>query len=145
VTDVALPQPGSLGGETTGSSGQLSATVASNGRVIFGMGLFSASAPAAGYYVAMVKLGDGDGVPDQVDTDFGHLGSDVFRYAPPVAQSLCPGNTAPPQHFANLSSWGNATVLVGTAAPRCFDELNNDFGTSTWGQELLSALRLKYW
>ena len=38
----------------------------------------------------------------------------------------------PPQHFANISSWGNTTVLVGNAAPRCYDENNNDFGTSTW-------------
>lgn len=132
VSDVALPQSSALGGEATGSSGLLSATVASNGRVIVGMGLVSSSTGAAGFYTAVVKLGDGAAVPDQVDIDYGSNGSDVFRFAPPVAQSLCPGDTAPAQHFANLSSWGNATVLVGNAAPRCYDEANNDFGSSTW-------------
>lgn len=132
VADVVLPQPAAFGPEITLSGGPMAATVAANGRVIVAMGLSTPTMPGVGYYAALVKLGNGETTLDAVDTGYGSQGSDFFQYAPPTAQSLCPPGTVPPQHFANISSWGNTTVLVGNAAPRCYDENNNDFGTSTW-------------
>jgi hypothetical protein len=132
VRDLALPNVAPLQGETAGAGAPMSATIANNGRVIVGMGVVTMQTGAAGYYAAMVDLGDGAGVADAIDTNFGLDGSAVFRFAPPTAQSQCPGNSAPAQHFANLSSWGNATFLVGNAAPKCYDEANNEFGWSTW-------------
>ncbi len=130
VTDLALPLPAALNGETVGASGldgAAGATSATGSRAIFAMGLTSANMDGVGYYSAMVRLGNGAGVADTIDTDFSDNGSAVFRYRP--TPNNCPGGTAPHQRFANISSWGNMSLLVGNAAPEC-DE--NDNGTSNW-------------
>ena len=132
VADVALPAPGPIRGVASGMQPALSATVAANGRVIVGGGLWAGSLPAAGYYTAMVKLGNGDTLADAIDTSYGQQGSAVFHFNPPAADNHCVGTDVPAQHFSNISSWGNATLLVGNAAPNCYDEANNEFGTSSW-------------
>ncbi|MBK8283610.1 MAG: hypothetical protein IPK97_01345 [Ahniella sp.] len=122
VDDLALPPPGPIGSEATGFAGTMAATIANDQRVIVGMGLVTLSNPVAGYYVAMVKLGDGAGIPDTIDAGFGDQGSSVFRFEP--VNVGCSAGQAPPQHFVNLSSWGNTTLIAGNAAPRCYDEAN---------------------
>lgn len=133
VTDLALPQPAPLAGESVGASASdaaAGATSASNNHAIFAMGLTSANMDGVGYYSAVVRLGDGAGMADTIDSDYGTNGSAVFRYT--KNPNDCPGSTAPPQRFANISSWGNMSLLVGNAAPECYDEGNGEFGTSQW-------------
>jgi hypothetical protein len=125
VAELALPAAPMLDGVAAGASGQsgsAAATGAVNNRAVFGMGLQSLSSAGAGYYVAVVKLGDGAGIPDQVDTSYAQNGAGSFRYRP--GNSVCAPDQAPPQRFSNLSSWGTATLLVGSVSPDCVQTLD---------------------
>lgn len=120
VDIVALPTPPLLDGVAVGPSGldgSAAATGAVGNRAVFGMGLRSLSQASAGYYAAVVQLGNGAATPDIVDTRFANNGAGSFRYLP--APSSCGAGTFPPQRFANLSSWGDATLLVGSTPPDC--------------------------
>lgn len=120
VRQVALPAPPALDGMAVGPSGldgSAAATGAVGNRAVFGMGLNALSQASAGYYVAMVRLGDGAGVPDVVDVGFASNGAGSFRYLPTA--SACAPGTSPAQRFSNLSSWGEATLLVGSTLPDC--------------------------
>ncbi|MGE4073372.1 MAG: hypothetical protein AB7E72_19550 [Lysobacterales bacterium] len=120
VTELALPAVPSLEGVAAGPSGlsgSAAATGAVNNRAVFGMGLQTPNNALAGYYVSVVKLGNGAGVPDQVDVSFGQQGAASFRYRPTT--SVCAPEQAPPQRFANLSSWGETTLMVGSTVPDC--------------------------
>lgn len=116
VSELALPPPPTLDQIAVGPSGSAAATGAVGNRAVFAMGLNSLSASGVGYYVAAVQLGDGAGVADAVDPRFAQNGAGSFRYRPAAG---CTPGSAPVQRFANLSSWGNATLLVGSSAPGC--------------------------
>ncbi len=120
VNEVALPAVPMVDGVALGPSGlpgSAAATGAVGNRAVFAMGLQSLDQAQTGYYVSVVQLGDGASTPDVVDTRFGRDGAGSFRYRP--APTSCGPTAAPPQRFANLSSWGERTLLVGTAAPDC--------------------------
>lgn len=120
VNEIALPPVPMVDGVALGPSGlpgSAAATGALGNRAVFAMGLNSLDQSSAGYYVSVVQLGDGAGTPDGVDTRFGRDGAGSFRYLP--APTSCAGTATPPQRFANLASWGERTLLVGTVAPDC--------------------------
>ncbi|MBK8067226.1 MAG: hypothetical protein IPK27_06265 [Rhodanobacteraceae bacterium] len=120
VSEVALPAAPMADGVPLGPSGlpgSAAATGAAGNRAVFAMGLRSLDQAIAGYYVAMVQLGDGAGTPDVVDTRFARDGAGSFRYR--VSPTSCAPTATPPQRFANLSSWGDRTLLVGSVAPDC--------------------------
>lgn len=120
VNEVALPAAPPVDGVALGPSGlpgSAAATGAVGNRAVFAMGLNSLDQGSAGYYVSVVQLGDGAGTPDAVDTRFGRDGAGSFRYRP--AATSCGPAATPPQRFANLASWGERTLLVGTVAPDC--------------------------
>ncbi len=125
VVDLALPAPPSLDGQTVGPSGldgSASATGALNGRAVFAMGLLRSGVASAGYYAAVVKLGDGAGVADAVASDFGSNGAASFAFLP--QPTTCGAGQRPPQRFANIASWGDSTLLVGSIAPDCAQGLD---------------------
>lgn len=120
VSEIALPAVPMVDGVAMGPNGlpgSAAATGAVGNRAVFAMGLNSLDQGQAGYYVSVVQLGDGAGTPDAVDTRFGRDGAGSFRYRP--AQTTCAPTATPPQRFANLSSWGERTLLVGSIAPDC--------------------------
>lgn len=120
ANEIALPAVPPVDGVALGPSGlpgSAAATGAVGNRAVFAMGLNSLDQGSAGYYVSVVQLGDGAGTPDVVDTRFGRDGAGSFRYRP--APTSCAGTATPPQRFANLASWGERTLLVGTVAPDC--------------------------
>lgn len=120
VNEIALPAVPMDGGVPLGPSGlpgSAAATGAVGNRAVFAMGLRSLDQGFAGYYVSVVQLGDGAGTPDVVDTRFGRDGAGSFRHR--VSPTSCAATMTPSQRFANLSSWGERTLLVGSVAPDC--------------------------
>lgn len=120
VVDLALPAPPMLDGQAVGPSGldgTAAATGAANGRAVFAMGVLRGATASAGFYAAVVKLGDGAGVADAVDVDYAGTGATSFAFLP--QPSTCGAGQRPPQRFANLASWGDSTLLVGSIAPDC--------------------------
>jgi hypothetical protein len=118
VSETVLPQPPLLEGEVVGVMDG-SAAGASGNRVVFAGGLLSGTRVGVGYYVSMLQLGDGNGVPDTVFTQYGSGGAGAFRF-----RGAAPGCAVgqPYQVFANISSWGDATLLVGESLPVCNDQ-----------------------
>jgi hypothetical protein len=120
VDVMELPAAPDLdGGVAVGGSaaeGSVAATGATGNRAVFSMGLRSADNPGAGYYTAVVQLGDGADVADTMDTRFGTGGVASFAFH---NDSGCAPGQVPEQTMSGISSWGIGTTLVGMAAPAC--------------------------
>jgi len=107
---------GVTGAGALGLDGSVAATGAAGNRAVFAMGLRTVDSSYAGFYAALVQLGDGGAAPDLPDPHFGSNGAASFRLHEAAA---CAPGQAPTQQFMNIASWGGATTLVGTAASSC--------------------------
>lgn len=120
VRVVNLPAVPALDGVTAagalGLEGSVAATGAAGNRAVFAMGLRTVDNSNAGFYAALVQLGDGGALPDSPDPHFGSNGAASFLLHEAAA---CAPGQAPAQQFMNIASWGAATTLVGTAASSC--------------------------
>ncbi|HWT14505.1 MAG TPA: hypothetical protein VN581_01880 [Patescibacteria group bacterium] len=117
IQEITLPQPAPFGGLGAGivseGTGTPTATSALGDRAIYVANVDTEQGPYGGYYVAAVQLGDGAGVPDDIDLRFATQGSATFRY---TTQN---GNCWNAQRLGNISSWGATTAMVGSASPGC--------------------------
>jgi hypothetical protein len=115
VRSLSLPMPQSLEGETAtldiNTAALPTATGTIQGGVLFAASLRSDGGAVRGYYLARAVL-DSNAASVVLDTEFGQGGAAQFRLRGP-------GGCTFPQPFGNISSWGNATALVGTAPPGC--------------------------
>ncbi len=118
VQELALPQPPGFDGEPLGVIAA-AATGAPGDRVVFAGALASAAGASAGYYLASVRLGDGQSLPDALDPAFGVDGIGAVRYRPPA--SACRESAAPEQWLAGIVAWGEHSLLVGATAADCDD------------------------
>lgn len=119
MTELPLPMPPALDGLAVTLMPLTvppSATGGTEGRAVVVAPLLAPGIGGVGYYAAVVRLGDGAGTPDVVETRFGDQGAASFRQIP--AGWVCPSGG--PQHYlGGVVSVGSKHLVFGAREIGC--------------------------